>query len=340
MTSTVVIKFPNGLNYIEYDQQTKKFIKKENINLWLNSILNEMSSLFNHIFYNDDPPNQTHPPSSKYGHCKGIVKWNNEFILWVRHSVPEFPNYATNFNISEKQLIYGQSFHCVKLSYTDERLHQILEDLKCMNAYVYCESLTYKIKPTKQIFKFYIWLINRKYETKTYSLNPISPFEKIRTTVLCKNPQILSIVKPPQRNTDIYKEVLEMHGFSNCKVETWRRGIKYTEPEPTPEQPLRWWRRFGCCCWTHPTYSSSSSVKIVDITLLSFDQEKYRTVKKEINHVCWKNTQDHSKWAIYDNEYFAFGDLNRMTTQYKRGGGMFLCKEPDICKALLQLIIV
>jgi deoxyribonuclease-2 len=40
----------------------------------------------------------------------------------------------------------------------------------------------------------------------------------------------------------------------------------------------------------------------------------------------WGQTQDHSKWAIPtdDNSNFAcFGDMNRMTSQFKRGGAFY-----------------
>lgn len=47
----------------------------------------------------------------------------------------------------------------------------------------------------------------------------------------------------------------------------------------------------------------------------------------DVEHLDWmghsyKETQDHSKWAIsMDSSYVCIGDINRMTSQFKRGGG-------------------
>lgn len=48
------------------------------------------------------------------------------------------------------------------------------------------------------------------------------------------------------------------------------------------------------------------------------------TFDKEI---AWLETQDHSKWAYAaQNNHVCFGDMNRMASQWKRGGA-FYCIE-------------
>ena len=50
----------------------------------------------------------------------------------------------------------------------------------------------------------------------------------------------------------------------------------------------------------------------------------------------WKETQDHSKWAITANRYvICMGDINRMTTQYSRGGGT-ACFSDKILHSILK----
>uniref|UniRef100_A0A6C0DAP1 Uncharacterized protein n=1 Tax=viral metagenome TaxID=1070528 RepID=A0A6C0DAP1_9ZZZZ len=66
--------------------------------------------------------------------------------------------------------------------------------------------------------------------------------------------------------------------------------------------------------------------KVIDIKNLKFDNIEYT------------ESQDHSKWAVSNNEYYFIGDLNRMTSQYKRGGGGFICKDIQIVNALNSLI--
>jgi deoxyribonuclease-2 len=50
----------------------------------------------------------------------------------------------------------------------------------------------------------------------------------------------------------------------------------------------------------------------------------------------WKETQDHSKWAITANrDIICMGDINRMTTQYSRGGGT-ACFSDKILHSILK----
>jgi len=51
----------------------------------------------------------------------------------------------------------------------------------------------------------------------------------------------------------------------------------------------------------------------------------------------YKETQDHSKWAV-GTSYVCVSDINRMTTQYKRGGGAFCAKNPSLSKRLNDTI--
>jgi len=70
--------------------------------------------------------------------------------------------------------------------------------------------------------------------------------------------------------------------------------------------------------------TTPSTVK--DVTNLSIFGVKY------------KESQDHSKWATSE-QYYWIGDLNRMTSQYKRGGGGFLVKNQGIALALKSIIV-
>ena len=64
---------------------------------------------------------------------------------------------------------------------------------------------------------------------------------------------------------------------------------------------------------------------------------------KDITHLSifglkYKDSQDHSKWATSE-QYYWIGDLNRMTSQYKRGGGGFLVKNQGVSNALKSIIV-
>lgn len=54
--------------------------------------------------------------------------------------------------------------------------------------------------------------------------------------------------------------------------------------------------------------------------------------------VAWNETQDHSKWAYATaNNYSCFGDMNRMTSQWKRGGAFYCINSPIVKQALVAI---
>jgi hypothetical protein len=57
----------------------------------------------------------------------------------------------------------------------------------------------------------------------------------------------------------------------------------------------------------------------------------------EYETVNYKSSQDHSKWAAC-NEHVWIGDLNRMTTQMKRGGGGVLIHNKKLAELLTSLV--
>jgi deoxyribonuclease-2 len=121
---------------------------------------------------------------------------------------------------------------------------------------------------------------------------------------------ITHIAKPPYCHIDIYSDYLVEEYNHFWKVETWIRGHHILE-EPLTEILL-----------------NSSSHKIIDITSLQFEDIK------------WTEKQDHSKWATTSpsGSHYWIGDLNRMTSQYKRGGGGFICMDKNIASAFNKLI--
>ena len=140
---------------------------------------------------------------------------------------------------------------------------------------------------------------------------------RINNQELSCNPLKLSdtithIAKSPHYHIDIYSDYLAKEYNHIWKVETWIRGHHILE-EPLIELPL--------------TNNNNNNNKIVDIKSLQFE------------NISWTEKQDHSKWATTPScAYYWIGDLNRMTSQYKRGGGGFICLDPTIASAFHKLI--
>jgi len=108
------------------------------------------------------------------------------------------------------------------------------------------------------------------------------------------------IAKPHIVKIDIYADYLVKNSHEKWYVQTWKRGH----------------------------HINTINMKINDITQMKFEDTK------------WSSSQDHSKWGVSTSEYYWVGDLNRMTSQYNRGGGGFICRNPDIVKCLTKLIVL
>jgi deoxyribonuclease II len=55
--------------------------------------------------------------------------------------------------------------------------------------------------------------------------------------------------------------------------------------------------------------------------------------------IAWNEQEDHSKWVLAGSLYACFGDMNRMTSQWKRGGSFFCLNDPTLVSALKEMIV-
>ena len=142
--------------------------------------------------------------------------------------------------------------------------------------------------------------------TKEPKKNKIVQFKELKLSE-----SIIHIAKPPAHKHDIYQHITN-YEEGEWLVETWKRGHEIKDQVPE-----------GCisCCWN----IGSKSV-IREVKRLSWED------------VDWKESNDHSKWAVSES-YLWIGDLNRMTSQFTRGGGGFLIKNPKLAKAFRKLVV-
>lgn len=266
LKSSIALKFPHGKDGIQYSDKTKSFMPCD-INHWIRSIYENLDAE-EWILYNDDPKQAK---CHSKGHCKGILAWNSKHISWMCHSVPKFPTFFSKNAISDidkGELIYGQSFYHIILSYNKETLTSIVQQLYIMEANMY-----YK---------------NTQMEFPKINLN-------FNTIVLSDT--VTHMAKSPKYLFDIYDCIAQRYPC-NWNIETWKRGHEIVKKNP----------------------------KLKDISLLKYEHHEY------------SERQDHSKWCVSEQGFFGFGDLNRMTSQFERGGGEFICNDQDISNELRKLI--
>jgi deoxyribonuclease-2 len=273
------LKFPHGINGIEYSNSNQKFISC-NINIWLKQFYTIDKKWTNWIVYNDELPKLNGEDNfiTKKGHCKGIITWNENKISWLCHSVPKFPDFNFDSNsindINKSELVYGQSFQIIEFEFKPEIIASILLQLHIMEANIYIHN----------------------YDRNLDNLIQYMHHIPIRNITISNS--IIHIAKSPKYEIDIYSDYISVYYKYNWQIETWIRGHKITN-------------------------LSNNCSDIIDI---------------EFENINWKESQDHSKWAVSNSSYYFIGDLNRMTSQFKRGGGGFICNDKNISNALRLLI--
>jgi deoxyribonuclease-2 len=115
-----------------------------------------------------------------------------------------------------------------------------------------------------------------------YSTSSICGYHPI-TSVKGKSHIVFS--KTSEWNNDLWSACVAPHLQTNLSVESWLRGSE-----------------IGPSC---------HSYEVTDVKYVSFP-----------NFQSWSEFNDHSKWATsQDGTWTCHGDINRMTTQFVRGGG-------------------
>lgn len=60
----------------------------------------------------------------------------------------------------------------------------------------------------------------------------------------------------------------------------------------------------------------------------------------KVGDVEWKETYDHSKWALAgDDGFVCFGDMNRMDSQWKRGGSFYCLADKNLIAVVKSTIL-
>ena len=151
----IALKIPNGTSYYSCNKNCTTWESGKNINDWIRGFLN--SSYAYILAYNDDEPDDDRGANvhSKGAHAKGIVAYNNQNILWMIHSIPNYPEFIdegknekdqkciTFVDIDKSQLIYGQSIIMLLFPYSDEQLSNIYRQLDVMNVHLYYNQTMY-----------------------------------------------------------------------------------------------------------------------------------------------------------------------------------------------------
>lgn len=314
----VAIKKPRGTSYFYYDSEDKQFYSSPNSlnNTFTGALTHTTKQLWhkdaNYAIYNDQVPKKAinDSDSGKFGHSKGFFAFdtNNDNGFWLTHSIPLFPvgPKTTNVYLGLGSNAWTYAQHLLCLSVKADVINELAKKFLLNRPQLYDAKLT----TTK--YEYIKHLIDGSYstlpqcESSILSTKAGMPFKIFSKTAEWNNDLYAGCVTPTEKDT--------------LWVESWIRGSAE-----------------GAVC-------PLSDYDTLDIKYLNFsagggryrrnDTSSYRSIGNGSNQ--WSETQDHSKWAITANKQtICMGDINRMTTQYSRGGGT-ACFSDEILHAVFK----
>ena len=241
--------------------------------------------------------------------------------------MPKFPNPLNqHFEYPSTALHYGQTGLCISFESADAKTSLILDQLLIMRPTIYAHNFldsTSKSEWSK--------LIDRRWSEANGQTAKLNSYDGV---------EFQSFVKSPLFEIEIYDDKVATELKQSLNVETWRDGSG---------EHLK----SNCSLKYHVYNVENVRINAVDKDLITHDDNllaeqlskgffgvSFDLMKKAAKNLisdnynfAWKYTVDHSKWAISttkDQPHVCVGDLNRVHSQQKRGGGV-------ICQTNLDL---
>merc|ERR1712223_972915 len=269
--------------------------------------LNSSSTM--HLYYNDEVPNGKSSFTS--GHTKGAIAFDKDKGIWLVHSVPHYPpkiEKGSQYGYPHAGMLYGQSFLCISLP-TKDSVNAVLKQL---------------LYNTPNIYSHHIpsW-----FETEFPKIHDVINGDKEKESTFHKTilrskdgTSFTSFAKNGMFHKDLYADFVAPEMKADLLVESWPNGRG----------------RLDSSC--------KGKFHVENVLELDFpidNSEEYD----------FKRTRDHSKWAISKDEkneegsevaaqkkIVCIGDINRMKSQSKRGGGTVCFEHSDAWNAFNGLV--
>lgn len=248
-----------------------------------------------YVVYNDQSPDRYN--GTRNGHSKGVVMFDEAVGIWLLHSAPRFVEnlHGGAYTFPENARENAQIFVCVTFPAT--QLNAIAKQLRMQYANVYDKgsSMAMRQRHAQVDLLFKDSFIRGR--TMRLSIVDVTSLGGKR---------FLSVAKRANLEVDIYSSILTGQIKDDLVVQSWRNGAGDRLPN-------------DC--------NSNYTVTDVDSVKLNLDQSRF---------IAFDTTEDHSKWAIaVDKSTFCLGSMNRMESQFKRGGEA-LCFDNSLVNRLFK----
>lgn len=229
--------------------------------------------------------------------------------FWIIHSVPQFADAVRaggKYSYPSSGKENGQTAMCISFT-TKSELDHILTQLLCMRPNVYDFVTSDEVS---RISSKIMDLKSRRWPKQvTESMQQISSINAQSFTSFARNPK--------SQHKDLYLEIIAPGVGSDLLVESWRRG----SGDPLPSN----------CSYKY-------KVNNVETVELRFDATAAAAGSTRGTSP-WNYREDHSKWAVAtDLPAACIGDINRMASQYKRGGGSMCLRDPQVWQVMKNSI--
>lgn len=313
-----ILKKDSGYQYFVYNPSTAAFelspytldqtsngaIMKTLAPLWDKS-KNESIAM---AFYNDDPPVTSE--SSSYAHAKGVLATDSGQGFWLVHSMPNWPMSPQGKDGANSPGIlpnedYGQSFRCVTV--TQATVESIAEALRVDDPLVYEGYIPTSMEGSMPSMRL---LIDK--DQRTDINNTVATFNSAGDTAY------FQFAKSKTWDKDLWDDLIAPYFETALYVETWIKGGG---------------GRQSSICNTSSQNSAHPKSQPYDIFQVDLVQMP--------NGDTWKNTEDHSKYCVStqsDNKVTCVGDINRMCSQERRGGGALCVQDEGLHTAFTAVV--
>ncbi|XP_076352379.1 deoxyribonuclease II [Tachypleus tridentatus] len=265
------------------------------------SEINYKQQYISYIYYNDQIPAY----GTKYsygGHQKGVVAFDNTSGVWLIHSVPDFPPAPKDkrYIYPDSGLLYGQTMLCVTVN--SSMANTIGLQLRYSKPHIYGFRLSQNLR---NIAPEMVRLVESKYINKP-------PWTSQKTIRSHKGTEFIHFNKHDKFDKDLYMDLVAPGLNTSLYVETWRKGRGENLNSECAREFSVWNVEEVSC--TNKTSQSS----------IAYTFEK-----------------DHSKWAISSariGSWVCVGDINRMKSQFRRGGGTLCLKDKFVFQTFSSFV--
>jgi deoxyribonuclease-2 len=247
--------------------------------------------------------------SSYLAHAKGILAADASSGFWLVHSIPQFAlppkttGKATEFFYPPNAKDNGQSVLCISFN-SRSQLDSIASQLLVMKPNIYSSQVTPDVSIISANF---VDLKNKKWSKDSEQTKQIKSSKGVSFTSFVRSPK--------SEHKELYLEIVAPGIGSDLLVETWRRGAG----DPLPSN----------CTYQY-------KVNNIDKVELTFEDGSAFSKTS-----AWGYIEDHSKWAVTPESnpsVSCIGDINRMASQYKRGGGTVCLFDKTVWQAMRSSI--